>query len=119
MENDEELVDEMDDETDNAVSVEVPTPAPTPHGSRGMGYLASGASTALSYAGAIQQVPQDWHLEFEFGGHTIPLDSTVFEPLHRYSGLQTAVNGYFHIFSGMHTIKFRKLPGPPPNQGST
>ena len=118
MENDEELVDEMeDDEPENSVSVEVPTPTATPQGSRGPGSVASRSSAAMSYAAALQQVPQDWHLEFEFGGHKIPMDSTVFEPLHRYSGLQTAVSGYFHIFSGMHTIKFRKLPGPPPPLG--
>ena len=119
MDNDEELVDEMEDmeedETENAVSVEVPTPTATPQGSRGSG--SSSSKAAMSYAAALQQMPQDWHLEFEFGGHTIPLDSTVFEPLHRYSGLQTAANGYYHIFSGIHTLKFRKVPGPPPAQG--
>jgi E3 ubiquitin-protein ligase TRIP12 len=118
-EEDEELVDEMDsmeeEEPENSVSVEVPTPTPGQSGTPGFATRLS--SAAMSYAAALQQVPQDWHLEFEFGGHTIPLDSTVFEPLHRYSGLQTAVNGYYHIFSGMHTLKFRKVPGPPPSQG--
>ena len=121
MENDEELVDDMDDmgedEPENAVSVEVPTPTATPHGSRGSGSSASRQAAAMSYAAALQQVPQDWHLEFEFAGHSIPMDSTVFEPLHRYSGLQTAANGYYHIFSGIHTLKFRKVSGPPPSQG--
>ena len=119
---DEELVDEMDDmdeeETENAVSVEVHTPTGTPKGRLSDSFAARFSSAAMSYAAALQQVPQDWHLEFEFAGHTVPLESTVFEPLHRWSGLQTPVNGYYHIFSGMHTIKFRKVPGPPPAQGT-
>lgn len=123
-ENDEELVDDMDDmeedDPDTAVSVEVPTPTSTPQGVRPPQSAAARlSSAAMSYAAALQQVPQDWHLEFEFGGHPIPLESTVFEPLHRYSGLQTAVNGYYHIFTGMHTLKFRKVPGPPPTQGTS
>jgi len=123
-ENEEELVDDMEDmeedDPETSVSVEVPTPTATPQGGRPPPSTAARLSNAaMSYAAALQQVPQDWHLEFEFGGHTIPLESTVFEPLHRYSGLQTAVNGYYHIFTGMHTLKFRKVPGPPPAQGSS
>ena len=123
-ENDEELVDEMEDMDDegseNSVNVDVPTPTATPSNNRPTGSISTrGSSTAMSYAAALQQTPQDWHLEFEFGGHTIPFDSTVFEPLHRYSGLQTAANGYYHIFSGMHTLKYRKVPGPPPSIGSS
>jgi E3 ubiquitin-protein ligase TRIP12 len=117
--NEGELIDHMNDEAEQSFRVEVPTPTITPQGSR----LAGSTSTrslppTMSYAGALQQVPLDWHLEFEFAGRVIPMDSTVFEPLHRYSALQTPANGYYHIFSGMHTIKYRKVPGPPPSEGS-
>jgi E3 ubiquitin-protein ligase TRIP12 len=122
-ENDEELVDEMegmDEESESSVNVDVPTPTATPSNNRPATQAPSRAPpTAMSYAAALQQTPQDWHLEFDFGGHTIPLDSTVFEPLHRYSGLQTPANGYYHIFSGMHTMKYRKVPGPSPPNGSS
>jgi len=113
MENDEELLDEMeDDEQDNEVSVEVPTPTATPSGSRGSESRQS--SSGMSYATVLRQPPQDWHLELDYAGHTIPLDSTVFEPFHRYSGLQSADEGYHRIFLDTHTVKYRKVPGPPP-----
>jgi E3 ubiquitin-protein ligase TRIP12 len=121
-ENDEELIDDMEDDeegNDNAVSLDISSPFATPQGGRSTGSpslrLPGGP---LSYAAVLQQIPQDWHLEFEFGGHLVPLNSTVFEPLHRYSGLQTPASGYYHIFSGMHTLKYRKVPGPPPAQGT-
>jgi E3 ubiquitin-protein ligase TRIP12 len=78
-----------------------PTPAPPP-------------PRPFSYAAAVQAVPQDWHIEFSIGDRVIPNETTIYRAVHSAS-----THAYEHmnrssIWSAVHSIKFRRVPGPPP-----
>ncbi|KAM0331427.1 hypothetical protein ACHAQA_003100 [Verticillium albo-atrum] len=143
-----ELEDDMDDapmDDPGAVNLEVaaggkvtareedgtriPTPAQTGSGlpTRASGPPAPAsqqastpsASRLMSYAAAIQSVPQDWHIEFSLDGKTLPSETTIYRAVHT-----SASNSDEHlsrsIWSAVHPIKFRRAPGPPPpDSGST
>ncbi|RNJ61136.1 Ubiquitin-protein ligase [Verticillium nonalfalfae] len=144
-----ELEDDMDDspmDDPGAVNLEVaaggkvtareedgtriPTPAQTSSGlptrASGQSALASQQSTTpsaasrlMSYAAAIQSVPQDWHIEFSLDGKALPSETTIYRAVH-----MSASNSDEHlsrsIWSAVHPIKFRRAPGPPPPEsGST
>ncbi|OTA80933.1 hypothetical protein M434DRAFT_401553 [Hypoxylon sp. CO27-5] len=105
----------------------VPTPAqsgPSNLPSRGAPPQPSGsqqntptptASTArpLSYAAAIQAVPQDWHIEFSLNDRVIPNETTIYRAVHNSSS-PTDDHLSRSVWSTMHVIKFRRVPGPPP-----
>ncbi|KAF4913168.1 putative ubiquitin fusion degradation protein [Colletotrichum fructicola] len=82
---------------------ETPTPTPTP----------SASSRALSYAAAIQSVPQDWHIEFTLDGKVIPSETTIYRAVHT-SALNSDEHFSRSVWSAVHPIKFRRAPGPPP-----
>ncbi|KAK0641274.1 hypothetical protein B0T16DRAFT_335867 [Cercophora newfieldiana] len=71
------------------------------------------ASRPMSYAAAIQAVPQDWHIEFSLDGKVIPNETTIYRAVYNSSS-----NSDDHlnrnIWSAIHPIKFRRVPGPPP-----
>ncbi|KAL0941810.1 HECT-domain-containing protein [Colletotrichum truncatum] len=73
----------------------------------------STSSRAMSYAAAIQAVPQDWHIEFTLDGKVIPSETTIYRAVHT-----SASNSDEHlsrsVWSAVHPIKFRRAPGPPP-----
>ena len=79
------------------------TPTPTP----------SSSSRPLSYAAAIQAVPQDWHIEFSLDSRVIGNETTIYRAVH-----STTPNPDDQpnrsIWSATHPIKFRRVPGPPP-----
>ncbi|KAI0469046.1 HECT-domain-containing protein [Xylaria cf. heliscus] len=79
------------------------TPTPTPGPS----------SRPLSYAAAIQSVPQDWHIEFSLGDRVIPNETTIYRAVHNNPS-PPADHLSRSVFSTIHTIKFRRVPGPPP-----
>ncbi|KAI0204553.1 HECT-domain-containing protein [Astrocystis sublimbata] len=79
------------------------TPTPTPGPS----------SRPLSYAAAIQSTPQDWHIEFSLGDRVIPNETTIYRAVHNTPTPQ-ADHLSRSVFSTIHTIKFRRVPGPPP-----
>ncbi|KAI9151949.1 putative ubiquitin fusion degradation protein C12B10.01c [Paramyrothecium foliicola] len=67
----------------------------------------------MSYASALQAVPQDWHIEFSFNDKVIPNETTIYRAVHT----STANNDNDisrSIWSATHAIKFRRVPGPPP-----
>ncbi|KAI1095667.1 hypothetical protein F5B19DRAFT_503784 [Rostrohypoxylon terebratum] len=78
------------------------TPTPTPSASR-----------PLSYAAAIQSVPQDWHIEFSLDDRVIPNETTIYRAVHNLANLADDHLGR-SFWSTMHVIKFRRVPGPPP-----
>ncbi|ORY61300.1 HECT-domain-containing protein [Pseudomassariella vexata] len=70
-------------------------------------------SRPLSYAAAIQAVPQDWHIEFSLDTRVIPNETTIYRAVHRTS---PPADEHFSrsVWSAVHAIKFRRVPGPPP-----
>ncbi|KAK8034622.1 HECT-domain-containing protein [Apiospora rasikravindrae] len=55
------------------------TPTPTPASAPAP---APSSSRPLSYAAAIQSVPQDWHIEFSLDSRVIPNDTTIYRAVH-------------------------------------
>lgn len=88
-----------------------------PPSSRSRDYLTSGinasaASRAMSYAAAIQATPQDWHIEFTIDGRIIPNETTVYRAVH-YNDSQPSEPSPRNIWSAIHVVKFKRVPGPP------
>ncbi|KAK0878618.1 Ubiquitin fusion degradation protein 4 [Friedmanniomyces endolithicus] len=81
--------------------------------------LAAPASSArpMSFAQALQSVPQDWHLEFTINDQPITSETTIYRACHinHAHGEQTAMRT---IWSATHTIKFKKVQGPPPTDSN-
>lgn len=104
----------------------VPTPSASSLATRGGGPSVAGfgqgtptPSTSaarpppMSYASALQAVPQDWHIEFSFDGRVIPNETTIYRAVHA-STLNSDDLLSRSIWSATHPIKFRRVPGPPP-----
>lgn len=76
----------------------------------------STSSKPMSYAAAIQSVPQDWHIEFSLDDKVLSNETTIYRAVHS----QTAEDHPSrNIWSATHTIKFKRVAGPPaPESGS-
>ena len=70
-----------------------------------------------SYAAALASVPQDWHLEFSIDGKVIPNETTIYRAVH-HNREQPNDSSTRSVWSGVHTITFKKVKGPPPSQSS-
>ncbi|EXJ92998.1 E3 ubiquitin-protein ligase TRIP12 [Capronia epimyces CBS 606.96] len=70
-----------------------------------------------SYAAALASTPQDWHIEFSIDGKVIPNNTTIYRAVH-YNRDQPQDQISRTIWSGVHTVKFRKVRGPPPDLSS-
>lgn len=68
----------------------------------------------FSYAAAVQAVPQDWHIEFSIGDRVIPNETTIYRAVHSASAHADEHMNRSSIWSAVHSIKFRRVPGPPP-----
>ncbi|KAL2161915.1 hypothetical protein VTH06DRAFT_7700 [Thermothelomyces fergusii] len=75
------------------------------------------SSRPMSYAAAIQSVPQDWHIEFSIDGKVVPNDTTIYRAVHN-SAKDTDDHYGRNIWSTVHPVKFRRVPGPPPAEGA-
>ena len=100
------------------------TTAPNPPSSRARELLAAGlnpamAGRAMSYAAAIQAVPQDWHIEFSINDQPITNETTIFRAVHRNSLSQSVDPSGRNVWSGVHTVKFRRVQGSPPSEASS
>lgn len=73
----------------------------------------STSSRPMSYSGALQSTPQDWHIEFSIEGKTIPNETTIYRAVHR-SPLSVEEQTRSNVWTNTHTIKFKRVPGPPP-----
>ncbi|CZR52189.1 related to rat ubiquitin ligase Nedd4 [Phialocephala subalpina] len=76
------------------------------------------ASRPMSYAAAIQAVPQDWHIEFSLDEKVITNETTIYRAVHSTS---TTVEEHTNrsVWSAIHPIKFKRVPGPPPPEPSS
>ncbi|KAL9084920.1 MAG: hypothetical protein Q9165_007873 [Trypethelium subeluteriae] len=75
------------------------------------------SSRPLSYAAAIQAVPQDWHIEFSINDRPISHDTTIYRAVH-FNGGHTDDAITRAVWSNLHTIKFKRVSGPPPTESS-
>jgi E3 ubiquitin-protein ligase TRIP12 len=75
-------------------------------------------SRALSYAAAIQAVPQDWHIEFSLDEKLISNETTIYRAVHNPAG---PVDDHTSrsVWSAIHPIKFKRVSGPPPPEPSS
>jgi len=73
----------------------------------------SASSRPMSYAAAMQAIPQDWHIEFSINGKPIPNETTIYRAVHK-SPPSADEHARANIWTGTHPIKFRRVPGPPP-----
>ncbi|SPQ23273.1 189bd293-327b-4769-834e-659ccf053fcb [Thermothielavioides terrestris] len=74
------------------------------------------ATRPMSYAAAVQSVPQDWHIEFSIDGKVIPNETTIYRAVLHSSANATDDHFGRNIWSAVHPIKFRRVPGPPPTE---
>ena len=106
----------------------VPTPsqssvASTTHSipsMRNKGPLSTPSATgrALSYAAAIQAIPQDWHIEFNIDGQPIANETTIYRAVHHNrNGADDPSTK--NIWSSIHSIKFKRVSGPPSSEPSS
>lgn len=80
---------------------------------QGLGGLAG----ALSYAAAVQSIPQDWHIEFSVNDKPLTNDTTIYRAVHFSQG-QPGDATHRTVWNAIHTIKFKRVPGPPPTENS-
>lgn len=73
----------------------------------------STSSRPMSYSGALQSTPRDWHIEFSIEGKMIPNETTIYRAVHR-SPLSAEEQTRSNVWTNTHTIKFKRVPGPPP-----
>lgn len=78
----------------------------------------SSSRPGMSYASALQQVPQDWHIEFSVNDQPISSETTIYRACH-FNNVQGEEFSGRSLWSGTHTIKFKRVPGPPPTERSS
>ena len=72
----------------------------------------------MSYAAAIQAVPQDWHIEFSLDDKVISNETTIYRAVHNTNApLDEHLSR--SVWSAIHPIKFKRVSGPPPPESST
>ena len=94
-----------------------------PPGSRSREHLAavmstSSAGRAMSYAAAIQTPPQDWHIEFSIDDQPIPNETTIYRAVH-YNQSEPGEASLRNVWSAIHAVKFKRVPGPPPSESAS
>ena len=77
----------------------------------------SNLDRAMSYAAAIQSIPQDWHMEFSINNEPISNETTIYRAVHRNAPHHDEASSR-NLWSGTHTIKIKKIAGPPPSESS-
>lgn len=80
--------------------------------------IAQSTARPISYAAAIQATPQDWHIEFSLGDQVIPNETTIYRAVH--SGAHAIEeHGTRSVWSSIHSIRFKRVSGPPPPEISS
>lgn len=82
------------------------------------GSNASSSGRAMSYAAAIQAVPQDWHIEFSINGQPLPNETTIYGAVLNNKS-EPADPAPRNIWSAIHTVNFKRVPGPPPAESTS
>ncbi|KAI2705110.1 hypothetical protein CBS147317_2062 [Penicillium roqueforti] len=80
--------------------------------------LATAGRPFSSYAAAMASVPQDWHLEFFVDGKPVTNETTIYRGVH-HDREDLDESSAKNVWSGVHTITFKRVPGPPPPEPST
>ena len=75
------------------------------------------AGRPFSYAAALAAIPQDWHIEFSMEGKPIPKETTIYRAVY-HNRDQPQDPSSRNIWSGIHSIKFKRVKGPPPESNS-
>ena len=73
------------------------------------------SSRPMSYASALQQTPQDWHIEFTVNDQPISSETTIYRACH-YNNTQGEDVSSRSVWSSTHAIKFKRVKGPPPTE---
>ncbi|PQE21443.1 HECT-domain-containing protein [Rutstroemia sp. NJR-2017a BBW] len=76
------------------------------------------SSRPMSYAAAVQAVPQDWHIEFSLDDKVIANETTIYRAVHGTSN-PVEDSSSRSVWSAIHPIKFKRVPGPPPPEPSS
>lgn len=82
------------------------------------GINSSSSGRAMSYAAAIQAVPQDWHIEFSINGQPLPNETTIYGAVLNNKS-ESADSAPRNIWSAIHTVNFKRVPGPPPAESTS
>ena len=77
----------------------------------------SSMARSMSYASALQAIPQDWHIEFSVNGQPFSNDTTIYRAVHYSQTHPDEASGH-RVWSNLHTITFKRAPGPPPPASS-
>ena len=77
-----------------------------------------GAASALSYAAAVQSIPQDWHIEFSVNDQPLSNETTIYRAVH-FNQAQPSDISHRTVWNGIHTIKFKRVQGPPSGESSS
>ncbi|CAG8950137.1 hypothetical protein HYFRA_00008372 [Hymenoscyphus fraxineus] len=77
-----------------------------------------GSSRPMSYAAAIQAIPQDWHIEFSLDDKVISNETTIYRAVHNPAG-PVDEHSSRSVWSAIHPIKFKRVSGPPPPEPSS
>ena len=85
---------------------------PTSHPS-----LATAGRPFSSYAAAMASPSQDWHIEFCVDGKPVPSDITVYRAVHHNREHIDKAKAK-DVWSVVHTVTFKRVPGPPPPEPS-
>ncbi|KAJ5513307.1 hypothetical protein N7463_002859 [Penicillium fimorum] len=80
--------------------------------------LATAGRPFGSYAAATASVPQDWHLEFFVDGKPVTNETTIYRGVH-HDREDLDESSAKNVWSAVHTITFKRVPGPPPPEPST
>lgn len=86
--------------------------------SSAMRHSLGGAASALSYAAAVSSIPQDWHVQFSVNGQTLSNDTTIYRAVH-FSQANPSDVSHRTVWNAVHTIKFKRVQGPPPTESSS
>ena len=78
----------------------------------------SSGTRNMSYVAAIQSVPQDWHLEFSINGKPVSNDMTIYRAVLNLDPSSAHEQSSGNVWSTVHMVKFKKVPGPPPTEPS-
>ncbi|KAF3761765.1 hypothetical protein M406DRAFT_266412 [Cryphonectria parasitica EP155] len=69
------------------------------------------SSRPMSYAAAIQSIPQDWHLEFSHQGKVVGNETTIYRAVQKMGSGDFSIR---NVWAQTHEIKIRRVSGPPP-----
>ena len=106
------------------------TPVATPHirdrmsatarllAAREMLSTPTSSSRPMSYASALQAIPQDWHMEFSVNDQPVASETTIYRACH-FNNAQGEEFVGRSVWSSTHTIKFKRVQGPPPVERSS